>query len=146
MLDTNVLSELGRPRGDDRVVAWAAAQPERTMFISVLNLAEYDKGIANLPDDAPNRGRLEATLAALELRFKARVLSVSDSTVRRWGRLSGQIKRRSGRSPPVIDTLLAATAIENDLHLATRNVKDVAGTGASVFDPWRDDPARFPII
>jgi predicted nucleic acid-binding protein len=146
LLDTNVLAELARPNGNDQVVAWADAQPEQTLFISVLNLAEYDKGIANLPDDAPNRGRLEAAVTALELRFRGRVLSLSDAIVRRWGRLSGRVKRTTGQSPPVIDTLLAATAIQNDLHLVTRNVKDFSDSGASVFNPWRDDPSLFRII
>ena len=146
LLDTNVLAELARPKGDDRVIAWADAQPEQILFISVLNLAEYDQGIANLPDDAPNRSRLEAAVTALELRFRGRILSLSDAIVRRWGHLSGRAKRRTGQSPPVIDTLLAATAIQNDLHFVTRNVKDVSDTGASVFDPWRDDTSLFRII
>ena len=146
LLDTNVLSELARSKGHSRVVAWAEAQPEEIMYISVLSLAEYDQGIANLPDDAPSRGRIEAAVAAIELRFRGRVLSLNDAVVRRWGRLSGQIKLRTGQSPPVIDTLLAATAIGSDLHLATRNVKDVSASGASIFDPWRDDPSRFPIV
>ena len=146
LLDTNVLSELARAKGDDRVVAWAAAQAEERMFISVLSLAEYDKGIANLPDDAPGLGRLEAAVAALEVRFRGRVLSVTDPVVRRWGRLSGRLKQRTGQSPPVIDALLAASAIEHDLYLATRNVKDVSGTGAAVFNPWTDDPDRAPVL
>ncbi len=70
----------------------------------------------------------------------------SPGVVRRWGRISGWVKLTTGRSSPVIDTLLAATAIENDLRLVTRNVRDVAETGASVFNPWEDDPARFEIL
>jgi hypothetical protein len=45
----------------------------------------------------------------------------------------------------VIDTLLAATAIEHTLYLATRNVADVVSSGAAVFNPWKDDPARLPL-
>ncbi|MFQ5774729.1 MAG: type II toxin-antitoxin system VapC family toxin [Kiloniellaceae bacterium] len=145
LLDTNIVSELARPAGNARVVAWAEAQPEERFYISVLTLAEYDKGIANLPSEAPNRPRLEAAVAALEVRFAGRVLALSDHVVRRWGRISGTVKLKIGRSPPVIDTLLAATAIEHDLHLATPNVRGVAESGASVFNPWEDDPARFKI-
>jgi predicted nucleic acid-binding protein len=73
------------------------------------------------------------------------VLSVSDQIVRRWGAIGGEGKRLTGHSPSVIDTLLAATAIEHDFYLATRNVADVANSGAAVFNPWRDDPERFSI-
>jgi predicted nucleic acid-binding protein len=82
---------------------------------------------------------------ALETRFAGRVLSVSDQIVLRWGAISGEVKRLTGHSPSVIDTLLAATAIEHDLYLATSNVADVANSGASVFNPWKDDPKQFAI-
>ena len=71
---------------------------------------------------------------------------MSDAVVRRWGRLSGDIKRASGKAPEVIDTLLAATAIEHDLCLVTRNVKDVRHSGAAIFNPWIDDPRLFAIL
>ena len=55
------------------------------------------------------------------------------------------MKRASGHAPPVIDAMLAATAIEHDLYLVTRNVKDTKPTGAMVFDPWNDDAKMFPL-
>jgi len=143
LLDTSVISELARTGGEPRVAAWARGQDEDRLFISVLTLGEYDKGIANLAPDVPARGRIEAAVAALEARFAGRVLSVDDTTVRRWGRISGAVLRNTGQVPPVIDTLLAATAIENDLFLVTRNTRDVRHSGAVVFDPWNDDAAAF---
>ena len=76
----------------------------------------------------------------LELGFTGRTLSISDAIVRRWGRLSGADQQTAGKAPPVIDTLLAATAIEHDLCLVTRDVRDVRDTGAALFNPWTDDP------
>jgi toxin FitB len=146
LLDTNVVSELMRPAGDHRVITWAAGQPADLLFISVLTLAEYDKGIHNLTADAPVRARYEAALKSVELRFADCTLSVSSAIVRRWGRLAGEISRARGKAPAVIDTLLATTAIEHDLWLVTRNVKDVQDSGAAVFNPWTDDPARFPVL
>jgi hypothetical protein len=145
LLDTNVVAELGRPQAARRLVAWAQAQPEARLFIGVLTLGEYEKGLAYMPPSAPGRARLEAAVRALETRFAGRVLSLSDAIVRRWGRISGLIKRATGQSPPVIDVLLAATAIEHGLYLVTRNVRDVAHSGASVFNPWQDDLERFPL-
>ena len=145
LLDTNVTSEIARADGDANVPAWARAQDEDRLYISILTLGEYDKGVNNLPPDAPARARIAASVAALEARFASRVLSLDDAIVRRWGRISGAVQRVTGTVPPVIDTLLAATAIEHDLYLVTRNVKDVRESGAAVFDPWYDDPAAFPL-
>lgn len=145
LLDTNVVAALINPQGAPSVKAWAAGQDEETFHISVLTLAEFDKGIHNLADDHPDRSRYVVARDGLAARFAGRVLSLADETVRRWGRLSGEAKRLTGHAAPVIDTMLAATAIDNDLYLATRNVKDTKASGATVFDPWHDDVAKFPL-
>ena len=145
LLDTNVIAALINPGGAPSVKAWAAGQPEDLMFLSVLTLAEYDKGIHNLSADHPDRSRYIAALGALERRFKGRILSVDNAVVRRWGEVSGTVKRLTGQAPPVIDTLLAATALENRLFLVTRNTRDVQHSGCATFNPWTDDPAQFPL-
>ena len=145
LLDTNVVAALINPNGAPSVKAWAGGQREDDLFLSVLTLAEYDKGIFNLAEDHPDRNRYIASRDALEARFAGRVLSLDDGAVRRWGRITGTVRKETGHPPPVIDTLLAATAIENDLYLVTRNVRDTRLAGAAVFDPWSDDPARFPL-
>jgi predicted nucleic acid-binding protein len=145
LLDTNVVAALISSNGAPSVKVWAAAQPEHRMYLSILTLGEYDKGIHNLADDHPERSRYIAARDALGGRFAGRILSVDDAIVRRWGEISGSTKRQTGHPPPVIDTLLAATALENELFLATRNTKDVKHSGAAVFNPWEDDPAQFPL-
>ena len=140
LLDTNVVAELAKPRGTARVLAWAAARDEASLFLSVLTLGEYDKGLHNLTPDSPLRARIAAGITALEVRFADRVLPLTDAIVRRWGALSGAVKRQTGQTPPVIDTLLAATAIEHDLCLVTRNVRDVRHSGAVLLNPWEDAP------
>ena len=139
LLDTNVVAELARPEGAKRVLAWASAQVEELLFLSILTLGDYDKGINNLPPDSPLRPVVAAGIAALELRFAGRILKLTDPIVRRWGTLSGTVKRQTGHAPPVIDTMLAATAIEHHLCLVTRNVRDVQHSGATWFNPWTDD-------
>ena len=145
LIDTNVIAALINPNGAPSVKAWAADQPEDRMFISVLSLGEYDKGVHNLPADHPDRSRYIAARDALAGRFAGRILSVSDSVVRRWGEISGSVKQRTGHAPALIDTLLAATALEHDLFLVTRNTRDVQESGAAVFNPWTDDPTQFPL-
>ena len=145
LLDTHVVGALASPRGAPSVRAWAARVDEDRMFLSVIALAEIEKGIENLANDDPGRFRYQADRDALSRRFAERILSVTDPVVIRWGAISGRVRRETGHSPPVIDTLLAATAIEHDLYLVTRNRKDVAASGAAIFNPWEDDPAEFPL-
>ena len=126
--------------------AWAAGQDEANFFLSILTLAEYDKGIHQLPDDDPRRARYAVGRDAIQARFVGRILPVSDSVVRRWGAISGRIRRDTGHPALVIDTLLAATAIEAGLYLVTRNTRYVRHAGAAVFNPWEDDAVNFPLI
>jgi predicted nucleic acid-binding protein len=146
LLDTNVIASLAAPSGAPSVKAWASGQEESRMFLSVLTLAEYDKGIHQLADSDPQRIRHAVNRDAIEARFRGRILPLSEAIVRRWGALAGRIKRDTGHPPSVIDTLLAATAIEAGLYLVTRNTRDVRHTGAAVLNPWEDDAAAFPLV
>ncbi len=146
LLDTNVTAEIISAGGSARVKAWAAKQDEATLHLSILTIAEYDKGIANLADGDLRRPVYMTTRDSLAARFAGRLLPVSDAIVRRWGTMSGTVRRDTGHPPPVIDTLLAATALHHDFYLATRNVRDVRHSGAAVFNPWEDDPSAFPVI
>ena len=145
LLDTSVIAALINPNGAPSVKRWAAEQPEDRMWLSVLTFGEYDKGVHNLADDHPERSRYIAARDLLEARFAGRILSVEGSIVRRWGAISGATKRQTGHAPSVIDTLLAASALEHELFLVTRNTKDVQHSGAAIFNPWEDNPAAFPL-
>jgi predicted nucleic acid-binding protein len=124
LLDTNITTEIISAGGSACVKAWAASQDEATLHLSILTIAEYEKGIANLPDGDPRRSIYMTTRDSLAARFAGRLLPVSDAMVRRWGTISGTVRRDTGHPPPVIDALLAATALDHDLYLATRNVRD----------------------
>jgi predicted nucleic acid-binding protein len=143
LLDTNVVSALVNPAGAPSVKRWAGTQDEETFFLSVLSLAEYDQGIHNLDPTHPALGRFRALRDGIERRFAGRILSLDDRIVRRWGAMAGEIRRSTKRVPPVVDTLIAATAMEHDLFLVTRNTRDVIGTGVAVFNPWVDDPSQY---
>ena len=135
LLDTNVISELIRAKPRPEVKAWIEATEESLLYISVLTLGEIRKGIAGLPQ-ASRRAELEAWLeAGLRPRFAGRILPIDEAVADRWGRLAGEAESK-GVALPVMDGLLAATALHYDLTLVTRNTKDVAGTGAPVFNPW----------
>jgi len=145
LLDTNVVASLMAPSGAPSVKAWAKGQAEVLLYLSIITVAEFDKGIAQLAEDDPNRVHHAASRDLMIERFGERVLPVRDTVIRRWGSLAGRIKRETGHPPPVIDTMLAATAIDHQLYLVTRNVGDVRHAGAAVFNPWADDEAMFPV-
>lgn len=145
LLDTNVVSELARPRPNDGVITWLAGLPEDRAFISILALAEIDQGIEALAPTDPRRETYQRFRSRIEAQFSGRVLPLDDETVRLWGKLSGQYRRALGGKAPVVDAMLVATAQRRRLHLATRNVDDVRALGWSVFDPWQDDPVGFPL-
>lgn len=138
LLDTNVLSEVQRPAPSPKVLAWLDTIDEDRAFISVASIAELRRGIALL-EDGRRRSALAAWLADdLPARFGERVLPIDHAVVERWGDLMAQ-SRRSGVALSVMDGFFAATALANDLTLATRNVKDFAAFGVPLLNPW-DDP------
>ncbi len=102
------------------------------MFLSVLTLGELRKGVAAKSRSDPiAAGQLGAWVDGIETSFADRVLAVDAATARRWGELS------AGRSQPVIDSLIAATALRHGLTLVTRNIRDVESTGVPFLDPWQ---------
>lgn len=132
LVDTNVISELRRKQPDANVVTWFEHCAAQSLFLSVLTLGEIRKGIERL-DDLKRRRILSDWLdVELPTFFLGRILSVDAQVADRWGRLQND----SGRPLPAIDGLLAATALQHDMTLVTRNVKDFNGLGLRVTNPW----------
>ncbi|TPJ34751.1 type II toxin-antitoxin system VapC family toxin [Mesorhizobium sp. B2-5-13] len=135
LLDTNVLSEVTRPSPDARVLDWLDGLDEDRSFISVVSIAEIRRGVA-LMDEGRKREALAEWLARdLPQRFEQRVLPVDELVALAWGDLMGLAKRR-GRGLSSMEGLIAATAVAQELTLATRNTRDFEGFGIELFDPW----------
>lgn len=131
LLDTNVVSELRRTKPDEAVARWRVSIAGAPLFISVLLLGEVRRGIATIERRDPDRAAVyERWLDSLSGSFADRVLPVDDRVADRWGRLNAV------RAVPVIDGLMAATAVVHGLTFVTRNVRDVENTGARVLNPW----------
>jgi toxin FitB len=137
LLDTNIPSELMRSRPEPKVQDWVAAQDIGALFVSVVSIGELETGFATMWDTA-RRARLEAALERyLALLFAGRVLPVTQAIAVRWGRLDG-MRQMAGRPQSAPDGMIAATALEHGLTLITRNVKDFAGLGVALLNPWLD--------
>jgi len=131
LLDTNILSETRKKQTDGRVISFLSTAEPSALYISVLTLGELRKGVAlkgRSDNDAAQK--IAAWVDGLEFSFGDRILGISAATARLWGELSAQ------RPRPVIDTLLAATAIVNELTFVTRNTSDVQDIGLKLLDPW----------
>jgi len=132
LIDTNILSELqkgGRCNAD--VQRWYAATDGDELFLSVLVIGEIRLGIERLRRrDAVQAARLEQKLLTVETLMAGRVLPVTQAIAERWGCLNAPDPL------PVIDGLLAATALEQDLILVTRNVRDVERSGVRLLNPF----------
>jgi predicted nucleic acid-binding protein len=135
LLDTNCISELVRNRPERRVLQWIEAVDESVLYLSVLTLGEIRKGVAGLPL-SKRRTRLETWLEVdLQARFSGRILPIDARVANRWGLLAAQARGR-GVALPVIDGLLAATAVHYDLTVVSRNASNFASAQVPVVNPW----------
>ena len=132
LLDTNVLSETRQKQAEPRVMSFLMEADPSSLNLSVLSLGELRKGIALKRSSDPEMARqLSAWVDGLELSFAERILGVDAAVAKLWGDLSAE------RPRPVIDTLLAATAMVHELIFVTRNTADVDGIKVRLLNPWR---------
>ena len=132
LVDTNVLSELRkRGRANPAVVDWFRKRKSEELFLSVLTLGELRRGIERIRRRDPTSATaLEHWLSRTVDAFSSRIIGVDRAIAERWGHLG------TPDPVPAIDALIAATALERDLVVVTRNVKHISGTGARFFDPF----------
>lgn len=136
LLDTNVISEYSRKQSPDvRLRKWVDAQNENTLHLSVLTLGEIRKGVTLLPASI-KRTALEQWLEKdLPARFNSRLLPITGRIAELWGAIAAEAQVK-GISLPVIDGLLAATAIDHELTVATRNIRDFSVCNVPLINPW----------
>jgi predicted nucleic acid-binding protein len=135
LLDTNVPSEFSRDRPESRVVQWLTAQSATTLWLSAVTIGEIRKGLV-VPPPGRRRTELEAWFHTDLLSwFRGRILPVTHSIADRWGVLDGECQLK-GTPLNTADGMIAATALNHDLTVVTRNVKDFVGLGVAIFNPW----------
>jgi predicted nucleic acid-binding protein len=142
LLGTSVLAELIKPRPNVNVSGWIDATDEGLLYLSAITLGEFRCGVA-MSSQTRQRTRREAWLMnELRDRFQGRMLDVDGAVADRWGLISAQAQKQ-GIVIPVIDGLLAATALHHNLTFVTDGPEHLATFGLSIFDPWAN---RFHLI
>jgi toxin FitB len=142
LLDTMVLSEQGKRAANPDVTAWLARVPASQLFVSVITLGEIAAGIeAQRNVDPAFSERLEQWARGMRDAYVERTLPVDTAVALRWGELYTRLKRRD------TDLLIAATALEHDLTVVTRNSRHFEPTGVKLLNPYLSEgpyaPARL---
>jgi predicted nucleic acid-binding protein len=133
LLDTNVLSETRKKAPDPGPISFLKSIDSASLFLSVLTVGELRKGVAaKMRTDPVAAKRFLAWVEGIVVGFTGHILDVDAATARLWGEWSGD------RPRPVVDTLLAATAVVHGLTLVTRNTRDFTGIPVKLHNPWTE--------
>ena len=135
LLDTNVLSELRRPRPNARVVQFVASQPLDLLYVSVVTFAEIRFGIEMVKDVARRMELNEWLEHRLRPMFEDRVLEITEDIMLTW-RLLVEEGRKSGHTFSQPDLIIAATALHHGLTIVSRDTSEYERAKATVLNPW----------
>ena len=139
LLETNILSELRRPKPERKVVAFIAAQPLDLLHVSSVTFAEIRFGIELVPD-ANRRAELNDWLThKVRPMFERRVLAISEDVMLKW-RLLVEEGRKVRHTFSQLDLIIAATALHHGLMIVSRDVSDYQKAHVPVFNPWGGPP------
>lgn len=131
LLDTVIVSELRKRQADRGVLGWVSVQQESQLYLSVVTLGEIERGIEKRRKADPAfADELAVWLENLVRLYADRILPVTPSVARRWGRLSAQLGHESA------DLLIAATALSHSLTVVTRNTAHFEPTGVGLINPF----------
>ncbi|MFZ2727697.1 MAG: type II toxin-antitoxin system VapC family toxin [Methylococcaceae bacterium] len=133
LIDTNVISELKRPQPNQKVLQWFASIDNKSLYLSVLTLGEIRKGVDKLDNGQKKQALLQWLEIDIPLWFDNRLLVIDTNVANCWGKLQAS----ATRPLPAIDSLLAATALQHNLCLVTRNVKDFDYPQLIILNLWQ---------
>ena len=135
LLDTDLVSELIKPRPKKSVIDWVENCDEESLFLSVITVGELQKGVSKLPDSRRKRTLQSWLERDIRQRFEKRILDITPEVIIAWGKLQAETEL-NGQKLPVTDSLIAATAQIHNMTVVTRNVSDMERCGVEVLNPW----------
>lgn len=134
LLDTCIVSETIRKNPNPRVIEWLQSLNEWDVFISALTIGEIRKGVVKMPECA-RKDFLSSWLDRLVKSYEGRIVYVTTAVADLWGKRVG-LAEMNGKPRPSIDSLIAVSALANDMILVTRNESDFAHLGVEVLNPF----------
>ena len=137
LLDTNIVSEAVKARPEPRVLAWLERQSPAEMFLAAQTIGELVRGAFKVRDKARREHLTRWIEEDLTQQFENRILAFDHAAARVWGQLMGEGDRQ-GKTPSTADAQIAAVAIDRELVLVTRNVKDFQRFDLDVLNPWEE--------
>src|SRR5688572_25555848 len=135
LVDTNVVSELGKPKADRSVTRFFSEQHVRTLYLSSVTIGEIRFGIVRIDDPIKREQRALWLETIIRPMFVNRVINIGENEVLRW-RLLVDLGKNTGHTFSQPDLFIAATALSHSLKLVTRNVRDFAVAGIPILNPW----------
>jgi toxin FitB len=135
LVDTNIPSEFTRDQPEARVVQFIREAGQENLFLSVMALGEIRKGIDLLPISQKRTGLQDWLDIDVRAWFAGRILPVTEVIAERWGQLAAAAQKQ-GVTLAVVDGVIAATALEHDLTLVTRNTRHFTTLGVTLINPW----------
>jgi len=135
LLDTNILSEIKRPRPDQRVIQFLADTPEDDLFVSIVTMAEFRFGIELVADTAKRAALMSWLNETVRPLFPGRILGVDENTLLRW-RMLAERGRKVGYTFSQPDLLIAATAEQHGLTVVSRDMTPFEQAQVPVLNPW----------
>ena len=136
LMDTCVLSEFTRRVPEEKIIEWVKSIDEDMLFVSTITIGEIKNGIESLPDSHRKNDLLVWLNDGVIGRFGQRILSLDTQTLLVWGGLRARTNK-IGTKMAVFDSLIAATALQNNLIVATRNTPDFISSGVQLINPWK---------
>jgi hypothetical protein len=138
LLDTNVLSELRRPKPERKVLAFIAGQPLDLLYVSAVTLAEIRFGIERVGSVTRRTELNDWLMHRVRPMFEGRVLAVTEDIMLKW-RLLVEDGRKAGHTFSQPDLIIAATALQHGLTVVSRDVSDYQKARTPVFNPWVEE-------
>lgn len=135
LLDTCVLSEFTRLNPDEKVIRWMDKFDEEKLYLSAITIGEIQFGIERLPESHRKTDLQVWMNNDLISRFGQRILPLNAQTMLLWGVLTARMEK-SGQPMALMDSLIAATTLQNNMILVTRNVIDFVSCGLLWLNPW----------
>ncbi len=137
VLDTNIISEIMRPKPDDTVIEWLNQQNSLDLFVNSISIAEISYGLYVLPNGKRKQQLQTRFEQFINNGFQFRILTFDEQAARMYGKVMGEAKR-TGHPMSIADGQIAAIALTNDFAVATRNIKDFSYCGVRLVNPFNE--------